>query len=68
VINSLTNFLHFDCIIRSLEAGLDVFIEKPLANTVSESKEILKKVEKTGRKLMIGYSMRYIDAIEKMKN
>ena len=67
VIISLPNFLHYDCVIRSLEAGLDVFIEKPLATTVSESKEIVKKVEKTGMKLMIGYSMRYLEAIEKMK-
>ena len=68
VIISLPNFLHFDSVMRSLEAGLDVFIEKPLATTVSESKEIIKKVEKTGRKLTIGYSMRYIEAIEKMRD
>jgi len=68
VIISLPNFLHFDSVTRSLEAGLDVFIEKPLATTVSESKDIVKMVEKTGRKLMIGYSMRFVEAIEKMKN
>jgi len=67
VIISLPNFLHFDCVMRSLEAGLDVFIEKPLATTVSESKDLVKMVEKTGRKLMIGYSMRFVEAIEIMK-
>jgi predicted dehydrogenase len=67
VIISLPNFLHFDSVVRSLEAGLDVFIEKPLASTVYESEEIVRMVEKTGRKLMIGYSMRFVDAIEKMK-
>ena len=29
VIISLPNFLHLDCITKSLEADLDVFIEKP---------------------------------------
>jgi len=68
VIISLPNFLHFDSITRSLEAGLDVFVEKPLATTVSESKRILRTVEKTGRKVMIGYSMRFLEAIEIMKS
>ncbi|MHA1225633.1 MAG: Gfo/Idh/MocA family protein [Candidatus Hodarchaeales archaeon] len=67
VVISLPNFLHFDCVARSLEADLDVFVEKPLATTVSESKDIVKMVEKTGRKLMIGFSMRFVEAIEKMK-
>ena len=68
VIVSLPNFLHFDAVIRSLEAGLNVFIEKPLAISVSESKKILRKVEKTDMKLMIGYSMRFLDAINTMKS
>lgn len=68
VVISLPNFLHFDSITRSLEAGLDVFVEKPLATTVSESERILRTVEKTGRRLMIGYSMRFLEAIEIMKS
>ena len=68
VVISLPNFLHFDSIIRSLEAGLDVFVEKPLATTVSESEQIQRTVEKTGQRLMIGYSMRFLKAIEIMKS
>ena len=68
VVISLPNFLHFDSITRSLEAGLDVFVEKPLATTVSKSEQILRTVDKTGRKVMVGYSMRFLSAIETMKS
>ena len=67
VIVSLPNFLHFESIQLALEAGLNVFVEKPMANTVEECREIVKLVEKSGRKLMVGHCMRFIDAIEKMK-
>ena len=67
VVISLPNFLHFDSIQQSLEAGLDVFIEKPLAISVDESKKISRLVEKSGNKLMPGHCMRFVPAIESMK-
>jgi len=67
VVISLPNFLHFDSIRLALEAGLDVFVEKPLANTVEECRRIVRLVEKSGRKFMVGHCMRFIDAIEEMK-
>jgi len=67
VIISLPNFLHFESIQLALEAGADVFVEKPLANTVEECKGIVRLAEENGRKLMVGHCMRFIDATEKMK-
>ena len=67
VVISLPNFLHFDSIRLALEAGLDVFVEKPMANTVEECQKIVKLVENSGREFMIGHCMRFIDATEKMK-
>jgi len=67
VIIALPNFLHLESVQLALEAGTDVFIEKPLANTVKECKEIVRSVEKSGRILMVGHYMRFMDAIEKMK-
>lgn len=67
VVISLPNFLHFESVQLALEAGVDVFVEKPLANTVEECKEIVKLVEKSGKRLMVGHCMRFIDAAEKMK-
>jgi len=67
VLISLPNFLHFDCMKLALENGIDIFIEKPIAMSSDECRTIVKLVEKSGRKLMPGHSMRFIPAIEKMK-
>ena len=67
VIITLPNFLHFEAVQLALEAGLNVFVEKPIATTVRDSRKIVKLVENSGRKLMIGHAMRFFDAIEKMR-
>ena len=67
VIISLPNFLHFECIRLSLEKGLNVFVEKPMANTVEECREIVNLSEKNGGELMVGHCMRFVEAFEKMK-
>jgi predicted dehydrogenase len=67
VVISLPNFLHFECIQLALENGLDVFTEKPMARNVEECREIVKLVEKSGRRFMVGHCVRFVDAIEKMK-
>jgi len=67
VVISLPNFLHLSSIQSALEAGIDVFVEKPMANTVEECQKIVKLLEESGRKFMVGHCMRFIDATEKMK-
>jgi len=67
VIISLPNFLHFKSIQLALETGLNVFVEKPMARTVKESNEIVKLVQKSGKKFMVGHCMRFYNVIEKMK-
>jgi UDP-N-acetylglucosamine 3-dehydrogenase len=64
---SLPNFLHFSSIQASLEAGLNVFTEKPLATTVEECQEIVRLVDKSGNKLMVGHVLRFTEALEIMK-
>jgi myo-inositol 2-dehydrogenase/D-chiro-inositol 1-dehydrogenase len=63
----LPNFLHVDSISHALEVGLNVFVEKPMANSSEECRKIVSLVKKSGRKLMIGHSSRFVDAVEKMK-
>jgi myo-inositol 2-dehydrogenase/D-chiro-inositol 1-dehydrogenase len=67
VVISLPNFLHMDCVKLALEAGLDVFIEKPLARNVEECNAIVKLVEKTGKKLQVGNVLRFERGIQEMK-
>ena len=45
--------------ISAMDAGADVFIEKPLAETVAEAEEIVAKATESGRKLVIGYILRH---------
>ncbi|MGC6564848.1 MAG: Gfo/Idh/MocA family protein [Akkermansiaceae bacterium] len=45
--------------IAAMDAGADVFIEKPLAETVEEAEEIVAKATASGRKLVIGYILRH---------
>lgn len=67
VVISLPNFLHLESIQLSLEAGLNVFVEKPMANTMKECVEIANSVKKSGKKFMVGHCMRFVDAIIEMK-
>ena len=50
---------HAEYAMAAMEAGCDVFIEKPLAETVAEAEEIVAKAQETGRKLVIGYILRH---------
>lgn len=67
VIISVPNFLHFDAIRLSLESGFNVFTEKPLAINVQQCKDIVKLVQDSGRKFMIGHNLRFVPAVEKIK-
>lgn len=68
VIVSLPNFLHFEVIQLALEAGLNVFVEKPMANTVKECQKIVNLVEQSGKVFMVGHNFRFLNTVEKMKD
>jgi len=52
------NFLHSDHAIRSLERGLHVFVEKPMANTVDESHRMVDAAKRADRILFVGHNTR----------
>ncbi|SHF62237.1 Predicted dehydrogenase [Caldanaerobius fijiensis DSM 17918] len=58
---------HKDIAIAAAEAGKHVFCEKPLALTLSDAREILKAVEKSGVKHMIGFNYRRAPAVQLIK-
>jgi predicted dehydrogenase len=43
----------------ALQAGKDVFMEKPMAISVSQADSILAAAKESGRRLMVGYMKRY---------
>lgn len=49
---------HVPIAIRALEAGADVYCEKPLTLTIQEGIEVRKIVEKTGRVFQVGTQQR----------
>ena len=52
---------------RALEAGKDVFVEKPLALHVEEARSLIGLAEQRGRILMVGHLLRYHPAVHKLK-
>ncbi len=52
---------------RALEAGKDVFVEKPLALNVPEGKELVDLADTQGAVLMIGHILGYHPAIMELK-
>lgn len=67
VIISIPNFLHFDCMRQALEAGLDVYVEKPLATTSKECTSIVELARKNSCHVMIGHQLRFYGPVERMK-
>ena len=50
---------HHQYIIRAMEAGCDVATEKPLTVDEDKCREILRAVDRTGRKLRVTFNYRY---------
>ena len=59
--------LHFKLTKQYLEAGKDVLVEKPLALTVAEGKQLVRIAEENKRVLMVGHILRYHAAVERLK-
>jgi polar amino acid transport system substrate-binding protein len=53
------NNLHAKATIEALKAGKAVFVEKPLALTYEEFEEVVKTVEETGGRVMVGFNRRF---------
>ena len=49
---------HAEYAIAAMEAGADVFVEKPLAETVEQAEQIVAKARELGRKVVVGYILR----------
>jgi predicted dehydrogenase len=67
VIITLPNFLHLESICAAIEAGKDIFVEKPLARSVTECEIIANAVKRKYVKLMVGHNYRFFDSVEKVK-
>ncbi len=58
--------LHVPTTLACVHAGCDVFIEKPLSNSLDGAEELILAVEKQGRIAMIGYQLRFHPCLRKL--
>ncbi|MFC4600800.1 Gfo/Idh/MocA family protein [Cohnella hongkongensis] len=61
------DFTHEAYAVAALRAGKHVFCEKPLAITVEGCDNILRAWKESGKQLMVGFNMRYLNMYRTMK-
>jgi len=56
---SVPHNLHFDMLKMAIDAGIEIFAEKPITRTYAEGKEIVAYAAKKGVKIGVNYQYRY---------
>src|SRR6185295_8798928 len=62
-----TNF-HFELCEKAIRKGKHVFVEKPLANTMDEARQLVKLAQESDIKLQVGHVERFNPAFLALKN
>src|SRR5882757_4094467 len=60
--------LHRDIALACIERGVHVMVEKPIASSVEEGKEIITAARRAGLTLMVGHVERFNPAVEAIKD
>jgi predicted dehydrogenase len=58
---------HFGLAMQALEAGKHVFVEKPMAATVSEAEQLVQEAARRRRVLMVNHVFAYTAAVRKVR-
>jgi len=58
---------HAGLAVQAMQAGKDVFVEKPMALTLEDAEKMKKVAEETGRILMVGHLLEYHPAVLKLR-
>ena len=67
VIVALPTYLHAKYAIMAMEAGANVFSEKPMARSNEEAQKMIDTSKRLGKKLMIGQCLRFNNACAQLK-
>jgi predicted dehydrogenase len=59
--------MHAEVAIRAIEAGVGVLIEKPLATSASEARELIGTADALGTTLMVGHTFEHNAAVWKLR-
>jgi predicted dehydrogenase len=57
---------HAEVVLAALDAGLHVFVEKPMCITVADAEAIIAARDRTGRVVQVGTMKRFDPAVERM--
>ena len=58
---------HYALALKAIEAGKDVFVEKPLTVDVDEARDLVTRADAADRILMVGHLLEYHPAIAKLQ-
>jgi predicted dehydrogenase len=58
---------HYEMVSKALKANKDVFVEKPITDTVSNGDSLIKLAKGKNRILMVGHVFRFHPAVKKLK-
>lgn len=61
------DFLHEEHAAAALQAGIPIYLEKPMAITIEGCDRLLTLAKEKGVRLFVGHNMRYMSIIRKMK-
>ncbi len=68
VIIATPDHLHHDCLLDAVHAGKDAYIEKPLARTIEEGKNMVAQVKATKQIVQVGNQRRSGDHFKKARD
>ena len=67
VVVALPPFLHREATVAAIEAGNDVFVEKPFACTPADAREMIEAADRHGAKLGVDHTLRYMPEMRRIK-
>jgi predicted dehydrogenase len=67
VIISTADFQHAPHAVEAMEAGRDVYVEKPLANRMEDARRFLETAEQTGRIVQVGTQRRSSPLVHRIR-
>jgi predicted dehydrogenase len=67
VVISTQDQMHYEPALAMIEKGYDILLEKPMAPTPKECKEITEAAEKKGVKVIVGHVLRFTPFWKKLK-
>lgn len=67
VVVATPSHTHYNIVKNALLAGKDVYVEKPIATTAQQAKELKDLAEELGRVLMVGHLLLYHPAVARLR-